>query len=341
MQHWQAEFLYYRACTPSPSMCVDADVEVRRRFCDAWSSGTLPVSSPAIFCRAPKPLTIEFTATMVRSLRSKCFLLVLLGAAAVVACLIIALADSKPNNTRPVVLLTGDSHTQKGTNPAESGWVALLENRYVMTTDVVTRGVPGYNTKWFVKYVAPTIEREIQKDIYSTPSLITIWLGSNDAALANGTSSTTHVPIEDYKANLKKIVSHFWMAAPTAQILLITPPHVNDTARAELSAEKNGTIDRTNAMAKEYARACVETAEEVDVPVLDLNTFFNEMPETTRNGLLQSDGLHLNALGNILVDEQLRNKIDGEFTSLEDSLGVWQFPAASHYAEKDPWTADS
>ncbi|KAK1931132.1 GDSL esterase/lipase [Phytophthora citrophthora] len=278
---------------------------------------------------------------MVRSLRAKCVLLVFLAAALVVACLIITLADSNPSNIRPVILLTGDSHTQKGTNPAKSGWVTLLENRYVMTADVVTRGLPGYNTKWFVKYVAPTIEREIQKDIYSTPSLITIWFGSNDAALSNGTSSTTHVPIEDYKANLKEIVSHFWTAAPTARILLITPPHINDTARAELSAEQNGTIDRTNAMAKEYARACVETAEEIDVPVLDLNSFFNNMSEVTRNGLLQSDGLHLNALGNIMVDEQLRNKIDEEFTKLEESLEVSQFPAASHYAEEDPWIADS
>ncbi|KAG1684791.1 hypothetical protein DVH05_010525 [Phytophthora capsici] len=277
---------------------------------------------------------------MIRSLGSKCFLLVLIAAAAVVAFLIIALADSKPSNIRPVILLTGDSHTQQGTNPADSGWVALLENRYVMTTDVVTRGLPGYNTKWFVKYVAPTIKREIQEESFSTPSLITIWFGSNDAALSNGTSSRVHVPIDDYKANLKKIVSRFWTAAPSAQILLITPSHINDIARAELSAEKNGTIDRTNEMAKEYARACVETAEEIDVSVLDLNTFFNNMSEVDRNDLLQSDGLHLNALGNIVVDEQLRNKI-GEFTSLKDSLEAWQFPRASHYAEEDPWAADS
>ncbi|KAG2955093.1 hypothetical protein PC119_g112 [Phytophthora cactorum] len=275
---------------------------------------------------------------MVESLRAKCILLAsMAAAAAVVAFLIIALAGSKPS-IRPMVLLTGDSHTQMGTNPAKSGWVSLLQNQYVMTSDVVTRGLPGYNTKWFSKYIAPTIKREIQKGIYNTPSLITVWFGSNDAALANGTSSKTHVPIEAYKENLKKIVRQFWTAAPTTDILLITPPHINDTARAELSAEKNGTIDRTNAMAKEYARNCVEVAEALNVHVLDLNTFFNAMPEATRNGLLQADGLHLNAMGNILVDEQLRLKIADEFPSLADNLEVLQFPAASHYAAEDPWT---
>ncbi|KAG7377297.1 hypothetical protein PHYPSEUDO_011881 [Phytophthora pseudosyringae] len=287
-----------------------------------------------------KLLIIDFAAAMAVSLRAKRVLLASFAAAAVAGALIIALADTRPN-IRPVVLLTGDSHTQKGTNPASSGWVTLLQNRFVMTTDIVTRGLSGYNTKWFYKYIAPTIEREIQKGVYTAPSLITVWFGSNDAALANGTSSTTHVPIEDYKENLKKIVRQFGTAAPAANVLLITPPHVNDTARAELSAEQNGTIDRTNAMAKEYARACVEAAEAVGVPVLDLNTFFNAMPEATRNSLLQADGLHLNAMGNILVDEELRNKIDAEFPRLEGSLEVWQFPAASHYAEEDPWTADN
>lgn len=93
-------------------------------------------------------------------------------------------------------------------------------------------------------------------------------------------------------------------------------------------------------MAKEYARACVEVADAVGVQVLDLNTFFNTMPESSRNELLQADGLHLNSKGNILVDEQLRRKIADKFPSLGNNLEVWQFPAASHYAEEDPWIAN-
>lgn len=149
------------------------------------------------------------------SVRVKSVLLVFMATAAVVAFFIIALANTKPS-IRPVVLLTGDSHTQKGTNPAESGWVSLLQNQFVMTSDVITRGLPGYNTKWFSKFIAPSIKREIQAGVYNTPSLITVWFGSNDAALANGTSSKTHVSIEDFKENLKKVVRQFWTAAPAA-----------------------------------------------------------------------------------------------------------------------------
>ncbi|KAJ8564197.1 hypothetical protein ON010_g7149 [Phytophthora cinnamomi] len=188
--------------------------------------------------------------------------------------------------------------------------------------------------------IAPTIEREIRKGVYRTPSLITIWFGANDAALTTGYNSAQHVSIEDYKENLKKIVSDFWTAAPTADILLITPPHVNDAARAKLAAAQNGSIDRTNAMTKKYAQACVETGASIGVPVLDLNSYFNAMNETTRDALLISDGLHFNSSGNELVYEQLTEKIADVFPSLATKLKVSQFPGYSTYAASDPWTSE-
>ncbi|KAK1931133.1 GDSL esterase/lipase [Phytophthora citrophthora] len=272
------------------------------------------------------------------SLRAKCILIGAIAASAVVAWLVIALADTKPD-LRPVVLLTGDSLTEHGTNVELSGWAAMLQDDYSRTADVITRGLPGYNTKWFLKYIAPTIEREIRKGVYETPSLITVWFGANDAALASGYDSKTHVPISDYKENLKKIVSQFWTAAPSADILLITPPHVNDSARAELAKDQNGTIDRTNAMAKEYAQACVETGASIGVPVLDLNSYFNAMNETTRDALLISDGLHFNSSGNKLVYEQVEKKVAEVFPSLAAKLKLWQFPASSKYSQSDPWTS--
>ena len=194
-----------------------------------------------------------------------------------------------------------------------------------MGTDVITRAFPGYNTKWFLKYVTPTIAQEIRKSIYPTPSLITIWFGSNDAALANGTASKTHVPIVEYEKNLVAIARTFQMAAPTAALLLITPPHINDSARVTIAAEQNDTIDRTNAMSSLYARACVEVGAALHVPVLDLNLHFNTMPETTRNALLLADGLHLNALGNLQVESLLRSKLAFEFPELEGVFRIPQF----------------
>ncbi|CAI5734945.1 unnamed protein product [Hyaloperonospora brassicae] len=269
------------------------------------------------------------------SFPAKLGVLITLIVAVVTACTIIALADTRPD-PRPVLLLTGDSQTGEGANPLLSGWVAMLRWRYV-GADVITRALPGYNTKWFLKYVAPTIAREIQKSVYPTPSLITIWFGSNDAALANGTASKRHVPIADYKNNLIAIARSFQTAAPTASLLLITPLHVIDSARAKISAEQNGTIDRTNAMATLYARACVEVGAALQVPVLDLHSYFNAMPEIMRSAFLLADGLHLSALGNRQVNALLQSKLALEFFALKGFLDVPYFPAADQYLRDDPW----
>ncbi|KAG6572544.1 putative isoamyl acetate-hydrolyzing esterase [Phytophthora cinnamomi] len=189
---------------------------------------------------------------MLLSLRAKCVVIAVIAAAAVIAWLVIALADTKPK-LRPVVLLTGDSLTEHGTDVSKSGWAALLQGKYSTTADVVNRGLPGYNTKWFFKDIAPTIEREIRKGVYRTPSLITICIG---------------------------------------------------------------------------------------VPVLDLNSYFNAMNETTRDALLISDGLHFNSSGNELVYEQLTEKIADVFPSLATKLKVSQFPGYSTYAASDPWTSE-
>ncbi|RMX67491.1 hypothetical protein DD238_001304 [Peronospora effusa] len=52
-----------------------------------------------------------------------------------------------PSTPQPVIYLTGDSLTQRGTDPDESGWVALMQHRYNRSADIIPRGLSGYNTK--------------------------------------------------------------------------------------------------------------------------------------------------------------------------------------------------
>ncbi|GMF37605.1 unnamed protein product [Phytophthora lilii] len=88
------------------------------------------------------------------------------------------------SRSRPVLLLVGDSLTEQGTYPDLQGWAALLQSRYTRSTDVITRGLSGHNTKWFLKYAFSTIQREISEGAYTTPSLITVWFGTNDGTVA-------------------------------------------------------------------------------------------------------------------------------------------------------------
>jgi lysophospholipase L1-like esterase len=217
----------------------------------------------------------------------------------------------------------------------------MLQARYTRSSDVITRGFSGYNTKWFLKYVMPVLEQEIRIRAYSPPSLITVWLGTNDAVLVNGSNSEMHVPVEEYKNNLVEVVKAFQSVAPDAGILMITPPHIGDETRAKYAAErtdaKRGRLDRSNAATGNYSHACVEVAMERKVPVLDLYAYFNAMPVATRDAMLV-DGIHFNAAGNEVVNEQIRSKIETEFPALAEALQVWQIPAASKYVAEDPYS---
>ncbi|RLN98480.1 hypothetical protein BBJ28_00006545 [Nothophytophthora sp. Chile5] len=223
---------------------------------------------------------------------------------------------------RPSVLLIGDSLTQRGTDPDNAGWISLLQHRYHRSADIISRGLSGYNTKWFIEAALPVIDHELSSASCS-PALITLWLGANDAALPDGDSARQHVPLATYAANLTEIVRAFQVTAPEASILLITPPHVDDAVRQ--TGSHSGRAERTNAVAGEYARSCVEVAHELGISVLDLHSFFNAMSVTDRAACLE-DGLHFSARGNRLVDEQLRAKIATAFPELERRLNAWQLP---------------
>ncbi|KAH7474313.1 hypothetical protein KRP22_003997 [Phytophthora ramorum] len=227
-----------------------------------------------------------------------------------------------PAQTRPVLLLIGDSLTEHGVNPDKSGWVTLLQNRYQRSADILPRGLSGYNTRWFIEYALPVIKRELSSDRIS-PSLITLWLGANDAALADGPSARQHVPVDIYATNLEAIINILRASAPGAGILVITPPHVDDAARRQRS--KTGRLDRSTAMAGVYARVCVETAKKLDLPVLDLYSLFSSMPARERTRCLE-DGLHLSAWGNQLMAGLLRAKVEAAFPALASRLKVWEIP---------------
>lgn len=138
------------------------------------------------------------------------------------------------------------------------------------------------------------------------PAFITLWFGANDAALLDGDSAKQHVPQDEYRSNLVKILHRLRTSAPQAKILLITPPAVDDATRRKLS--KTGKLDRCNTVTGEYAKICVEVAETENAPVIDLHTLFNTFhgAEFTAQFV---DGLHFSQKGNRVVFEHLRKKI--------------------------------
>jgi isoamyl acetate esterase len=54
---------------------------------------------------------------------------------------------------RPLLLLLGDSLTEKGSDCSSDGWICLLLTRFHRAADIAQRGMSGYSTQYaFVAY---------------------------------------------------------------------------------------------------------------------------------------------------------------------------------------------
>lgn len=227
---------------------------------------------------------------------------------------------------RPKIYLFGDSITEESFD--DGGWGASLANHFARTVDVVLRGYSGYNTRWALKVldrVFPVMTDHqsgggVGSDVGAAPSplAVTVFFGANDACLPDRYAAFQHVPLDEYKHNLRSIVSSFKKRWPKTFILLITPPPIDEDERLRRPYAENpsGLPERTNEAAGAFARACVETAGECGIPVLDLWTRMQQHPDWRKAYL--RDGLHLTPDGNKVVFEEVVKKLNEGGLSLEN-----------------------
>ncbi|KAL6493536.1 hypothetical protein OROGR_032315 [Orobanche gracilis] len=221
---------------------------------------------------------------------------------------------------RPQILLFGDSLTQKSFE--SGGWGAAVADIYSRKVDVVLRGYGGYNTRWalfLLHHVFPLILQvrwmEYLFEVSATrPIAVTIFFGANDAALLSGTGKKQHVSVEEYKENLRRMVRHIKSdgqlkkSSPDTLVVLITPPPIDHQGRREYARFLYGNNaskvpDRTNEVAGAYATECVNLAEELGLPSINLWSKMQETEGWQKKFL--SDGLHLTPEGNAVVFEQV------------------------------------
>ncbi|KAJ8753557.1 hypothetical protein K2173_022798 [Erythroxylum novogranatense] len=232
---------------------------------------------------------------------------------------------------RPQIVLFGDSITQQSFR--SGGWGASLADTYSRKADVLVRGYGGYNTRWalfLLNHIFPL-------DSTKPPIATTIFFGANDAALPGRTGERQHVPVEEYKENLRKIVLHLKKCSPSMLIVLISPPPVDEEGRKEyaksLYGEKAMTLpERTNEVAGVYAKKCVELAKDMGVRSVDL---WSKMQETVDwQKKILSDGLHLTPEGNAVVWEEVVKVFNEAWLSAEAM--PYDFPHHSEIDGKNP-----
>ncbi|PHT28576.1 GDSL esterase/lipase [Capsicum baccatum] len=170
---------------------------------------------------------------------------------------------------RPQIVLFGDSITQASFNVG--GWGGALANTYGRRADVLIRGYAGFNTTWGLIMLQQLFPLD---DPSPTPLAgITICFGANDAALVGRFSETKHVPIDEYKENLCKMTQHVKQYSPSVQIVMITPPPIDEAKRLEVlraGGRKIDVSDRTLEETGKYAKKVVELSKELGLPYIDL-----------------------------------------------------------------------
>ncbi|KAF2105940.1 SGNH hydrolase-type esterase domain-containing protein [Lophiotrema nucula] len=217
--------------------------------------------------------------------------------------------------------LFGDSITQQSFDQERGfGFSAALQHYYIRRLDVVNRGHNGYTSRQALKVLPLIIPSPSQARI----RFFVLFFGANDASLPNA-ENKQHVPLEEYKDNLKKIVTHPLVTAHNPRVILVAPPPVNEHLFEPVNRVATGT--------RQYAEAVVELGKELDVPVVNLwNAFMaktgweaekwkigdpipGSLNAAPNDGLveLMYDGLHFNPSGYDLFFQEVKSLIENKF----------------------------
>ena len=222
--------------------------------------------------------------------------------------------SSTPTGKRPKLLLFGDSLTQRGFEGPGQGWAAGVAHAYGRRADVVNRGFSGYTAKWCA-LMLPTLF-PADDPAWEVPLLAVVFLGANDAALP---SREQHVPVHEYEQYLSRIVAYLQKRrradGARTQILLLTPPPVDEDRWEAHCLARGRELDRKNEVTRLYARACLGVGKTMNVPVVDVWTQLggSDLAEVAPN---LRDGLHLSPQGNVLVCDAVLRTIEQNYPGL-------------------------
>lgn len=193
--------------------------------------------------------------------------------------------------------------------------VSQIAHVYTRRVDVINRGFSGYNSRWLLRMLPELFPYYLYRS--HPPSLITCLVGSNDSTLP---VSRQHVPLEEFKENIQKIVEYFkgmGRRRNEIPVILLTPPPLDERGWATYCGQTGKDMDRTFELTRLYSRAAKAVGEELSLPVIDLHEILKgeEGPEVFK--VFFYDGLHFSGKGNTLVAEEIMRTINQSFPHLD------------------------
>ena len=207
------------------------------------------------------------------------------------------------------IILFGDSITEYSFKCDMNGFGSQLQDVFSRKMDIIQRGFSGYNTKW-CKIIFPRILSEFEPQ---EVALITIFLGANDAVLPDMNPHQS-VEIDQYKLNLKDMITYVHGFNENTKILLISPPPVQAQRWAEFKCRE---LDRNSERTRSYYMACEEVYNEMKGICSDNISFLNLFSKMTSNDDdCFCDGLHLSSKGNNIVFQGIMEVFENNWKEL-------------------------
>ncbi|GAM87245.1 hypothetical protein ANO11243_052670 [Dothideomycetidae sp. 11243] len=194
------------------------------------------------------------------------------------------------------IVLFGDSLTEFAVDQTRGfSFNAAIQNEYIRRIDVVNRGYSGYNTVLALRILPHLIQAPSAGRI----RLFSIFLGANDARLPNSGTPAQHVPRDQYKTNLARILDCEQLKPHAPRFVLITPPPLDERLCVQTDSNKGYGAEkrRTAATTAAYAQTVRDLGRERGVPVVDLWTALMQAAgwDGDEKRMLH-DGLHFNGV---------------------------------------------
>jgi lysophospholipase L1-like esterase len=186
------------------------------------------------------------------------------------------------------VVFLGDSITQAGNEPG--GYVCLIRDAIQSAEgkdpiEVFGAGVSGNKV--------PDLQARLDRDVLALkPSTVVIYIGINDVWHSQNGQGT---PKDKFSAGLREIVDR--IKAAGSRVVICTPSVIGERTDGKNDLDK--PLD-------EFAELSRAVARDTQSQLIDLRLAFVEHlksanPEDAANGILTSDGVHLNEAGNQFV----------------------------------------
>lgn len=210
------------------------------------------------------------------------------------------LSSFHPQQQKKRIVFFGDSITEQGAKPG--GYIRVVDSLMAlngMNRNYETLGAGVSGNKIYDLYL------RMDDDVLAkNPSVVVIWVGVNDVwhKRSFGTGTDADKFERFYNAIIKKLKDR------NISVILCTPATIGE--KNDETNELDGDLNKYSAIIRNIARN--NNCALVDLRQAFADYLHTHNPDNKDRGILTTDGVHLNALGNQFVAQKMMEALKNQ-----------------------------